>query len=216
MMDHGQSADENEEPKGAVRLTTPAAFGQIVVVPCIQRLSERYPKLKFELEFTDRYVPLPAEGYDVAICFAAPFQAGIETRRIASYRSTLCASPAYISRRGLPIDPSQVAAHDCIALRTPAPNFGWKVIWGGSLIHFEIAPRVIANDLLAIHDLVLAGVGIAFLPSYLVDDELASEQLADVLPRLETPTIDVLAAFPRYTGRLRKVSALVSELGRHA
>jgi DNA-binding transcriptional LysR family regulator len=202
------------EPEGLLRVTMPSAFGRECLMPCIAALARRYPRLRFELDLSDRYADLLEGGFDLAIRLAAPPQSGVETRRLGSFGLRLCASPGYAGQHGLPGEPAAIAAHTCLALRTYAPRVGWRVAWRGRNLDLRFSPRITVSDAAALRNLALAGAGLAVLPSYLCAEELAAGMLVDALPGLRLPEIDMYVAYPRHRGDLGKVTALVDELGR--
>ena len=119
------------EPEGLIRITMPTALGRASVVPALARVSRRYPKLRFELDLSDRYVDLSEGTYDIAVRTSTTPQSGIREERIASFGRCLCASPDYLETHGTITELSQLGAHDCLALRTYAPRTTWQVIWRG-------------------------------------------------------------------------------------
>lgn len=202
------------EPEGLLRVTMPTAYGRVCVLPRIAALAERHPRLRFELDLSDRYVDLLDNGFDAAVRLAAPSQSGIDTRRINSFGLHLCASPDYVAKHGLVADPLDLATHDCLAQRTYAPRIDWRLAWQGRTVNIEITPRMTVSDMTALRELVLDGAGVAVLPSYLVAADLAAGYLVDALPGLALPNVDVFVAYPRHRSDLSKVAVLLDELGR--
>lgn len=204
---------QTAEPEGLLRITMPTALGRACVLPSLTRLAQRHAGLRFELDLSDRYVDLLDGGFDVAIRLAAPTQSGIDARHLGSFGLHLCAAPSYAERRGRISDPSSLALHDCLALRTYAPRISWTMTWQGRTMDVDISPRMIVSDMLAIHRMVLDGAGISLVPSYLAAPDLAAGRLVEMLPGVGLPKLDVYAAFSRDRASLRKVAVLLEELG---
>lgn len=200
------------EPGGLLRITMPTAYGRVCVLPRLAGLAERYPRLRFELDLSDRYVDLLDSGFDVAVRLAAPPQSGIDTEKIGSFGLHLCASPGYLARRGPVSDPPNLATHDCLALRTYAPRVDWRMTWQDRAVNIEITPRMTVSDMTALRELTLAGAGVAVLPSYVASADFTAGRLVDVLPGLVLPSIDVFVAYPRHRSDLSKVAMLLDEL----
>lgn len=205
--------NQTAEPEGLLRVTMPTALGRACVLPGLTRLAQRHPGLRFELDLSDRYVDLLDGGFDVAIRLAAPTQSGIDARRLGSFDLHLCASPGYLDKRGRISEPSGLALHDCLALRTYAPRISWSVTWQGRAMDIDISPRIIVSDMIAIHRMVLEGAGVSLVPSYLAAPDLAAGRLVEMLPGLGLAKLDVYAAFSRDRASLRKVAVLLDELG---
>jgi DNA-binding transcriptional LysR family regulator len=200
------------EPEGLLRITMPTAYGRVCVLPRLAALAARHPRLRFELDLSDRYVDLLDGGFDVAVRLAAPPQSGIDTERIGSFGLHLCASPGYVASHGLVAGPQQLAAHACLALRTYAPRTDWSLTWQGRSVNIEITPLMTVSDMTSLRELVLAGVGVAVLPSYLVAADLAAGNLVEALPGLALRSIDVFVAYPRHRSDLSKVAVLLDAL----
>lgn len=205
---------QTAEPEGLLRITMPTALGRACVLPSLTRLAQRHAGLRFELDLSDRYVDLLDGGFDVAIRLAAPTQSGIDARHLGSFGLHLCAAPSYAERRGRISDPSSLALHDCLALRTYAPRISWTMTWQGRTMDIDISPRMIVSDMVAIHRMVLDGAGVSLVPSYLAAPDLAAGRLIEMLPGVGLPKLDVYAAFSRDRASLRKVAVLLEELAR--
>lgn len=205
---------QTAEPEGLLRVTMPTALGRACVLPSLTRLAQRHAGLRFELDLSDRYVDLLDGGFDVAVRLAAPTQSGIDARRLGSFGLHLCAAPSYVERRGRISEPSSLALHDCLALRTYAPRISWSMTWQGRTVDIDISPRMIVSDMISIHRMVLDGAGISLVPSYLAAPDLAAGRLVEMLPGAGLPKLDVYAAFSRDRASLRKVAVLLEELGK--
>ncbi|MDX6007293.1 LysR family transcriptional regulator [Cupriavidus necator] len=202
------------EPEGLLRVTMPTAFGRICVLPCIARLAERYPRLRFDVDLSDRYADLLDGSYDVAVRLDASHQTGVVTSVVQSFGLLLCASPGYERQHGLPASPTDLSTHTYLALRTYAPRLKWNSHWRGKKVEVDLTPRIIVSDSTSLRNLVIAGAGLAVLPTYLVAEDLAAGFLVDALPGLGLPRRDMYVAYPRHRGDLSKVKVFVDELSR--
>jgi DNA-binding transcriptional LysR family regulator len=206
--------NRNTEPEGLLRVTMPKAFGRVCIVPHLTRLLLRYPKLRVELDLSDHYADILEGGFDVAIRLAALQQSGVNTQRLGSFNVHFCASPTHVKTHGLIKEPEDIATYDCLALWTYPPRVRRKAIWKGRDLKIELFPRLLVSDLLAMHRLVVDGVGAAILPSYLVDADLAAGRLVHVMPGLRLPGVDVFVAYPHGRETLAKVAVFLQEVKR--
>lgn len=210
----GRVQSEGSEVEGLLRVTMPTAYGRTSVLPRLALLSKRYPRLRLDLDLSDRYADILEEGYDLAIRIAEPTQSGLVSARIDRFTLHVCASPDYAAKHA-PIErPQDLVAHACIVQRTYAPRSKWRFEWSGDLIEIEIAPRIIASDMMAVRALALDAAGVAILPSYLARDELASGRLVEMLGEAGLPAINVFASFPHHRAGLSKIKVVVEELRR--
>jgi DNA-binding transcriptional LysR family regulator len=212
-----QSADarlqsRTVETEGVLRVTMPTSFGRVCVLPCIARLAARYPRLRFEVDLSDRYVDLLDGRFDLAIRLSSPEQSGVLTERLCGFDLALCAAPSYLAAHGSPVDPAGLASHSCLAQRTYAPLVSWKVTWRGRRTSLQIAPRISVTDSSSLRALALDGAGLAVLPSYLCADDLGSGRLVEALPGLRFPRHHVFAAYLRHRSDLTKVTVLLDEI----
>ena len=210
----GRMQSEGSEPQGVLRVTMPTAYGRTMVLPRVAALARRYPRLRFELDLSDRYADILDEGFDLAIRNAEPTQTGLVAQRIDRYSLHVCAAPDYLAKHK-PIErPEDLVAHSSIVLRTYAPRSRWRFEWSGDLIEIEIAPRIIASDMMAVRSLAREGAGIAILPSFLAREDIKSGKLVELLADAGLPAINVFAASPRHRANLSKIKALIAELQR--
>ena len=115
----GRVQSEGSEPEGLLHVTMPTAYGRTSVLPRLAVLSRRYPRLRFELDLSDRYVDILEEGYDLAIRIAEPTQSGLVSERIDRFTLHVCASPGYVAKHA-PIErPQDLAAVSYTHLTLP-------------------------------------------------------------------------------------------------
>lgn len=210
----GRVQSEGSEPQGVLRVTMPTAYGRTKVLPRVAALARRYPRLRFEIDLSDRYADILDEGFDLAIRNAEPTQTGLVSQRIDRYTLHVCAAPDYLAKHK-PIErPQELVDHSCIVLRTYAPRSNWRFEWSGDLIEIEISPCIIASDMMAVRSMTLEGAGVAILPSFLAREDIASGKLAELLPEAGLPAINVFASFPHHRANLSKIKVLIAEMQR--
>ncbi|KAF1018551.1 MAG: HTH-type transcriptional regulator DmlR [Paracidovorax wautersii] len=100
--------------QGSLRIALPAAMGRQWVAPLLPAFMQRYPALHVEANYSDRYVDLVAEGYDVALRVGTLSDSRLVAQRLGRHQRILCAAPAYVERYGQPATPADLAAHNCL------------------------------------------------------------------------------------------------------
>jgi DNA-binding transcriptional LysR family regulator len=201
-----QSVRSDGSVVGQVVVAAQPAFGLTHVAPRIASLLDAHPSLRIDLRFLERPVDLIADGVDVAIRggpLPPPDSTSVIARRVARYTLMFCASPAYLARHGKPGSLADLARMPCVILEA-VPKV-WTVTTSRGTESVIPAGRVRANDLFAVRQLVLDGAGLAWMPSWFVEDDLRRRRLARVLPDVQLPTIDV---FAYYLHQSRSASAL--------
>lgn len=186
------------KPRGLLRLSVPDAFGRRVIMPLVSDYLDRYSEVRIDIDFSDRPVDLVEEGFDLAIRIggdSAPD--GIVSRVIAEYPVWLCAAPSYLQRRGQLPNAEAMGEHDCILFRSGNRTQEWSDLPGGENADKLLARgRLRMNSAEAIRLAALSGLGIALLPSFLVEDDLSAGHLVRLFPELGTRTVRILCLYP--------------------
>lgn len=187
------------EPVGRLRVALPVLFGRRCVAPVLFALAGAHPRLELELSFSDRTVDLVEEGFDLAVRNGElPDVTGLRSRRVASQRIVVCAAPAYLARRGLPKTLDDLAGHDTISYGRAGQVRRWLFPQAdGTTRELPDHARIRCDDLEAMADAATAGMGVAWLPSWLIAGRLAQGALTRVLAD-ETPmTFGTHALWPQ-------------------
>lgn len=179
------AADQFTEPRGKLRVTMPAHFGRHCVTPVLLRLARQYPMLELDLSLNDRFADLANDGYDLAIRTGAlDDKAGVIARRVARQGMVVCAAPSYLQRHGEPRRIEDLADHQAIVYRRLGQVVQpWLFVREGQTAQ-EIMPtgRLRLDDLDAIADAAVEGLGLAWLPYWLVRERIEAGALAALLP----------------------------------
>lgn len=213
-------AGEAGTPRGTLRLTVPGGFGRAAVLPVVGKYLKAWPEMQVEMSFTDRLVDLVEEGFDLAVRIGvtAP-DTRLVSRTVATFRAVLCAAPSYLAAKGMPEYPGDLAAHDCLIFTSDNQRQGWRFRGGdGSWFKVQGRSRLRLDHGEAIRDAALAGLGIAFLPDFMIADDLAAGRLEQVLPDLEAAGVPVITLYPSkrlLEPRVRRfIDLMVEELAR--
>ncbi|GGC49149.1 LysR family transcriptional regulator [Chelatococcus reniformis] len=203
--------DDDDAAQGPLRITLPSSFGRLVVLPAIAAFCARHPLVRFDIDLSDRYADLLSEGYDLAVRLAEPHESGLEATLVGRMRVAICATPAYLAQN--PVHgPDDLVAERCIVQRTYAPRTIWPVRFGGVTRRLQIRPRMILSEVEAVRAMALAGLGVAGLPDYLIDDDLRAERLRPVAHDITLPRARIYLVWPRHKAAVPRVRALRDHL----
>jgi DNA-binding transcriptional LysR family regulator len=208
------AADHLSEPRGMLRVTMPVHFGRRCVSPILLELARQYPTLELELSFSDRFVDLAEDGYDLAIRTGyLENKTGVVARRVARQRMIVCASPSYLERHGRPEQLEDLAHHQAIVYRRSGPVPPW-LFPRDDQPPVEITPksRLRLDDLDAIADTATAGMGLAWLPFWLVRERIQAGALVQLLPEQPGFLYDCYALWLQTPHMARKVRLAVDAL----
>ncbi|MCR4267266.1 LysR family transcriptional regulator [Nitratireductor sp. ZSWI3] len=184
------------EPQGLLRVTLPNLYGQLRVAPLLPEFMRRYPKLKLELSFDDRFVDLVARRADVGIRIGNLETGDYVARKLAPNKRFLCASPDHLNRFGHPTQIADLSRHACLHFSPLMEEGRWRLSHRGRKVEVPIDPVVRADNAEALRQLALGGQGIALLAGFLIDDDIRTGRLVQILPEWTIAESWVFAVYP--------------------
>lgn len=203
----------HSEPVGVLKLTTSEALGQMVVNRWIDGYLQYYPKVKIEADFTNRFVDLVHEGFDLAVRVGQLHDSGLIARKLGDIRYGIFAAPAYLETHGLPISLADLQRHQILSYQGSHEKVEWAFEKNGQTQRLTLNPRLKVNSVLAVRDLVVAGQGLAMLPELVVSEYL--DKLTKVLPTWSLPSTPVHAVYASAKYLSPKVRAFVDMAVEH-
>ena len=200
--------------RGKLRVTMPVIFGRQCVAPLLIGLLDHHPGLELDLSFSDRVADLRADGFDLAVRNGRlKDDADTVVRRVAFQRLTVCASPAYIEMHGEPQRLEDLPNHEGIIYGKreshdtwvfPSPDDPWRVVLPRS--------RLRLDDLESIRDAACRGLGLAWLPCWMIRNDVAAGRLRQVLKAVPSVTFETHAVWPRSPVMLPRVRLAIDTL----
>lgn len=214
----GSMARSQASPQGRLRVDVGTALALHIIIPALADFQERYPDIQLDLGVSDRPVDLMAENVDVAIRGGELIDPTLIGRRIAEIELITCATPAYLARHGEPKHPRDIEnGHRGVNFFSPRTgrSFPFSFARGNEQYEFTPAHMLSVNDSLAYVASGLAGLGIAQMPAFLVQDQIAAGTLRRILPdwKCETVVIYVVYSPNRHlSSRLRVFIDWIAEI----
>jgi DNA-binding transcriptional LysR family regulator len=174
--------------RGTLTVTAPMMFGRMHVAPLVLEFLRTHAEVTVRMLLHDRVLSLAEEAVDVAVRIGRLPDSSLRARKLAEVGVVVCASPAYLRRRGTPQTPEQLGEHDCIAVSgvTPIPDF-WTFAGSSMRVH----PRLIVNGSEAGIDAALSGLGIVRVLSYQVAEHVERKRLRLLLREFEPEPVPV-------------------------
>jgi DNA-binding transcriptional LysR family regulator len=183
---------------GLLRVSAPVLFGQIYLTPLMVELAQQHPDLQVELSFNDRTVDLVEDGFDLAIRIGTLADSHhLIARKLGDHRMLLCATPEYRQKSG-PLDSlDDLQQHTTIAY----PYSGSPPKWhlqdeNGQLYAIKPKAKLMLNDMQAIKNTVLSHQGVAWLPDWLIREELHDGSLVQVLTEFSSADFPIHIVWP--------------------
>jgi DNA-binding transcriptional LysR family regulator len=203
-----ESLSPEGELRGLLRISAPLSFGATRLSPVIAEMACRHPQLHITTAYSDRFVDLLGEGFDVAIRIGFLQDSALIARRIAPVSGRLVASPAYIAKHGSPGSLEDVARHPALMQNTEV----WRLRDGVNTVVLHPQGRFKADNGQALVAAALAGLGIAMLPDFLIEEQIASGALVTLLPDYPMPEAGLYVVRPPGDHPPRKVRVLTDLL----
>jgi len=198
-----------DQPRGLLRINAPVSFGSKYLLNVLAEFMHHYPEVKLEVEFNDRLIDVVAEGYDVVIRVGEIKDSNLIVRKFTSSKSVVAASPDYLNCMGYPESIEELTQHHCIAYSLlPAPT-QWDFFKEGKRSSVTIEPHVICNSAEIQVAMMKQGIGIARLPLFTCEQEVANGELEIILENYDQLQLDVFAVYPHRQYLTAKVRAFV-------
>lgn len=182
---------ENAAPKGELVVTAPVVFGRLHVVPVIAEFLAYYPEINISLMLTDRVVYLMEEHGDVALRIGDLPDSSLVATQVGKVRRVVCASPSYLSNRGIPTTPDDLVGHDCITFEVLESKRAWVFGSGRAQVSVPVRARLAVNTAEAAIAASALGVGLIRVLSYQVEDAVRADALRVVLESFESEPLPV-------------------------
>ena len=204
---------QSSAPRGLVRLAVPMTFGVKTVAPLLPEFLETYPEVSIDLHLSDATVDLIGEGFDAGLRIARLPDSSLIARRLCGMPRYTVAAPSYLKRHGRPTHPMHLAQHKCFGytyLSTPAS--------GTTPTRPASRPACVPPDSCAstmarrVMPALLAGLGIADLPDFIVGDAIASGEVEVILKGWKQPEGAVHLVTPPGGPRPARVEVLAEFL----
>jgi DNA-binding transcriptional LysR family regulator len=202
-------------PQGLVRMSCPISLIQGAVGVIVARFLVEQPLVRVYVDMTNRRVDLVEEGFDIALRVRTPplETSGLAMRKFADSAATVVASRALLERYGRPAHPSDLARFPTVSMTTAGDHYSWHFREKNCApITVTHTPRLMTDSFEALREAAMAGVGIAYLPQFIVQDNVNAGTLERVMPEFGLPPGLLHAVFPSRRGMVPAVRALIDAL----
>jgi DNA-binding transcriptional LysR family regulator len=191
------AAGEYRAPQGELIMSVPATMGRTHALPIIVEFLRTFPNVRVRMQLTDRLVNLLEENFDLAMRVSELPDSSLIATRVGLIRRVVCASPAYLKRRGAPKKPADLTSHDCVAFEGyEGSTVGkWEFV-RPSRQTIEVSSPLVLNNGEAAVSAAVAGIGITQAYSHQVDELVKSRALVTLLEEFEPAPIPVSLIYP--------------------
>ena len=208
-------AEVRSEPRGVLRMACPTALVSFQFGALIARFMAANPIVEIHLESTNRRFDVIGEGFDIAIRVRFPplERTDLVMRKLDESRQCLVAAPALLGERAALANPADLAGMPSLDLGPPRRDHVWRLQQAtGERAEIAHHPRLVSDDMAALREAAIEGIGVVQLPTLLTFEDVQSGKLVNVLPDWAPPAGIVHAVFPSRRGLLPSVRALLDFL----
>jgi DNA-binding transcriptional LysR family regulator len=197
---------------GLLKVNVPVTFGLMHLAPLWPAFLARHPKLAIDITLSDRVADLVEEGFDIAVRIGQLSASSLISRKLASTRMVLCASPEYLQRRGAPGRPQELLDHDVISYSLFSSGENWSFAGPDGDASVKVTPRVRTNSGDTCRAAALQHQGIILQPTFIVGADLAQGTLREIMPGYRSVELGIHAVYPSRKFVSPKVRLLIDFL----
>ncbi len=198
------------EPRGVLRLNAPMSFGILHLSPLLADFHSQYPEVHVDLNLDDRKLDVIEEGFDLSLRISELPDSSLVARRLCRCRHAIVAAPCYLESMGTPISPADLQAHRIVTYRYQESSINWDFRHPDKQMeNIQIDGHTRINNSLAIREAVIAGMGIARMPTFAVADAIERGALVKLFPTLQILEVSLFLLYPQRRHLSPKVRAFV-------
>ena len=175
--------DEQNQPRGTLKLSMPVSFGRSHVVPHLSAYMVHFPQIRLDVLMTDRYVDIVAEGVTVAIRIGRLADSSLVAKKLLNNHRILVAAPAYLERHGVPSEVEELKQHQCLVSTANHDGEIWRLFGPTGEYSFRPQGRMRADNGDAVKRICLDGLGIAFHSAVTMAESIRLGDLVQILPQ---------------------------------
>ena len=200
-------------PSGLLRISVATDFGVNHLSPILGDFLHEFPDISVNMVLNNRYVELISEGFDMAVRIGDLQDSSLRARKLAETAKRMVGAPSYFQRHGRPTRIDDLNDHKLLHYASPASGSAWRITApSGEKRQVRTAGCLSVNDGQSLLNACVAGLGIAYLPSFLYAPAMAEGQVVDAIPELPLETQGIYAVYPPGRFTQPKVRAFIDFL----
>ncbi|MGL1958104.1 MAG: LysR family transcriptional regulator [Colwellia sp.] len=205
----GAISEDAQGLTGILRIAAPVTFGEIFIGDMLSRFSVTYPSLSIDLRLSDSHVDLAKDGFDLAFRIGEPDVITLKARKLGNVKSTLVASPEYLSQYGIPKTPDELNNHLCIVDTNRRDAHKWLFNKNSKEYTFSPTRNLLVNSAKIARDWAINGRGVALCPSFVLQKQIESKSLIPLLKDFSMKSHPLYAVYLSHHLLPKKVRALI-------
>ena len=203
-------------PSGLLRISVATDFGVNHVSPILGEFLQAYPDITVNMVLNNRYVELISEGFDLSVRIGELEDSSLRARKLTETNKRLVAAPSYFERFGRPKKIDDLTDHKLLHYTNQSSGNVWKLTSPtGEKRQVRASGWLTVNDGQSLLNAAVSGLGIAYLPSFLYAEKVASGEIEFAMPDLPVETLGIYAVYPPGRYVQPKVRAMIDYLAEH-
>lgn len=196
---------------GQIKIGAPSSLSYLYITQCIHEFLNQYPHVKVQLVNGDHLLDLLENDFDFVFhCRPLP-NSNFQYRKLGTWTRMICVAPSYIEKHGIPNSLEELSDHNCLQHYENKTSC-WPFRIGKKIKNISVTGNITTDSSLNLLHLAINGVGIAYLPSFVILPELKKGTLIQILSEHLLPPIDMYAVFSKNRYRIKKVRVLLDFL----
>ena len=184
------------EPKGKITILSPTNFANLKLAPIIAEFLIKYKKIQIEVALNDSRIMPMDTNHDLIIRAGTIPDKNVIARKLITCDWVLCANEKYLKKHGTPMIPSELKMHNCLDYDYRQISNVWGFYKDDQEYIIDIKGSVISNNALYIKQMAIHGTGIAFLPDFMVEEDIRNNKLTPLLKEYAAIEIPIYIMFP--------------------
>jgi DNA-binding transcriptional LysR family regulator len=202
-----------KKPFGTLRISVPSAFANYVLADFLAQFLQHYPDIHPIIELENNIIDLLKSGTDLALRASKLEDSQLVSQKICQISHALYASPQYLKKFGFPKAASDLFQHRCcVYMPHGKPQLFWRIQRGKKIEEINIQPVLASNQAEFLKKMIVAGLGIANLPPFMVQEELKNRSLVNCLPEYVAVQSELYAIYPSKKFLPQKTQVFIHEL----
>lgn len=190
-------SETQAKPTGKIRISVPMGWGLCVFSKLLPKFMNTYPQISVDVNMSDQYVNVIEGKHDIVLRLANKLEdSSLLCRKLKSYKFITCASPEYLAKNGIPAIPDDLKDHACLVYSQSGQHRKWQFIKDKKAIDVYITPSLQSNNSTLFRESLLAHQGIALIPDFIVDSDIASGKLVPILTDYSNLALNLYAIRP--------------------
>lgn len=201
-----------EQIAGPLRVAAPVSFGRLCIAPLMREFLARHPQVQIDLKLNDQNEDVLKENIDVAIRIGVVKNEGLVAVSLGDSPRRVYAAPAYLQQHGTPLEPADLARHNCLGFTLLEHYDVWRFDQQYKQHRVTIKGNVTSNSSEAIREMVLSGLGISLSPQWLFAADVRQGTVSSLLEAYQPVALPISAVFSQDRRRSARTRAFVDFL----